>query len=69
MLLGDRDQRVPPSQGRQWVAAVQQIGRAPSVTALSFPGEGHAIASSGANAHAQQTAVAWLIAQLQPEQP
>ena len=64
MILGAADQRVPPSQGRQWVAALQQLGKCPEVRAVSFPGEGHAIASSGANAHAQQTAVAWLIQQL-----
>jgi len=64
MILGASDQRVPPSQGRQWTAAVQQLGRSPKMGAISFPGEGHAIASSGANAHAQQTAVAWLVKHL-----
>ena len=69
MLLGAGDLRVPPSQGRQWVAAVQQCARAPAPMALSFPGEGHAIASLEANAHAQQTAVAWLLEHLGPEPP
>ena len=40
MILGASDQRVPPSQGRQWVAALQQIGRSPEVAApLSSAGE------------------------------
>ena len=55
---------MPPSQGRQWVAAVQQVGNAPEPMALSFPDEGHAIASVEGNAHAQQTAVAWLVERL-----
>lgn len=65
MLIGDGDQRVPPSQGRQWVAAVQQNGRSPEVLALSFPGDGHAIPSVEANGHAVQTALAWILEKLQ----
>ena len=34
------------------------------LTALEFPGEGHAIASVDGNAHAQQSAVAWLVERL-----
>ena len=65
LLLGDSDQRVPPSQGRQWAAALQQQ-KAPraEVTVLEFPGGGHSIAGVAQNAHAQQTACAWLIEQL-----
>ena len=65
MLIGAGDQRVPPSQGRQWVAAVQQNGLSPEVLALSFPGDGHAIPSVEANGHAVQTALAWILEKLQ----
>ena len=70
MLLGAADQRVPHKQGRSWVSAVQQVHqraggkRALDLTALEFPGEGHAIASVEGNAHAQQSAVAWLVERL-----
>ena len=65
LLLGDADQRVPPSQGRQWAAALQQQPhpRAP-LTVLQYPGGGHSIAGTEQNAHAQQTACSWLIEQL-----
>ena len=43
---------------------MQQVGNAPEPMALSFPDEGHAIASVEGNAHAQQTAVAWLVERL-----
>ena len=72
MLLGAADQRVPHKQGRSWVAALQQVRQqqqdAPPVEALEFPGEGHAIASIEGNAHAVQSAVAWLVKQLKPRQ-
>ena len=71
MLLGAADMRVPHGQGRSWVSAVQQVhmrsaaGRQKlDVTALEFPGEGHSIASVEGNAHAQQSAVAWLVQRL-----
>lgn len=71
MLLGAADQRVPHKQGRSWVSAIQQIhqrtgggGKKLDLTALEFPGEGHAIASVEGNAHAQQSAVAWLVERL-----
>ena len=43
MLLGAADQRVPHSQGREWVAALQSQPSPPTVVALEYPGEGHAI--------------------------
>ena len=71
MLLGAADQRVPHKQGRSWVSAVQQVHQRSGsarhkldLTALEFPGEGHAIASVEGNAHAQQSAVAWLLERL-----
>ena len=65
MLLGAADRRVPHSQGRQWVAALQaRAGGGPEVLALEFPAQGHAIASLDANAHAVQSAVAWLVERL-----
>jgi len=68
MLLGAADMRVPHKQGREWVSALQHTRRsAPEgakVTALEFPGEGHAIASVEGNAHAIQSAVAWLVEKL-----
>ena len=44
--------------------APRRTAARPDVTALEFPGEGHSIASLEANAHAQQSAVAWLVARL-----
>ena len=71
MLLGAADQRVPHKQGRSWVSALQQVrqrkGAPADVTALEFPGEGHAIASLEGNAYAQQSAVAWLVERLRGE--
>lgn len=67
MVLGAADQRVPRSQGRQWVAALQQRAGAAGadVTALEYPGEGHAIATSTeASAHVLQSVVAWLVGKL-----
>ena len=68
MLLGAADMRVPHTQGREWVSALQHtrqlVPGAPEVTALEFPGEGHAIASVEGNAHAIQSAVAWLVDKL-----
>jgi len=68
MLLGAADQRVPNKQGRAWVAALQHRRQdrpdAPEVRALEFPGEGHSIASIEGNAHAVQSAVAWLVEKL-----
>lgn len=68
MLLGAADQRVPHKQGRLWVAALQHRRQArldaPEVRALEFPGEGHSIASVEGNAHAVQSAVAWLAEKL-----
>ena len=72
MLLGAADQRVPHSQGRSWVAALQHVRRhqpdAAEVVALEFPGEGHAIGSVEGNAHAVQSAVAWLVEKLRTRQ-
>ena len=59
VLLGAADQRVPPTQGREWVAAVESLGRA-EVSALEYAGEGHAIRGLANHAHAVQSAVAWL---------
>ena len=64
MLLGDSDMRVPPAQGRSWVAALERQPHAPPVVALQYPGEGHAIAGSEANPHVVQSVVTWLSAQL-----
>ena len=68
MLLGAADMRVPRSQGREWTSALQQVrarrGDATEITALEFPGEGHAIGSVEGNAHAVQSAVAWLVEKL-----
>ena len=68
MLLGAADQRVPHKQGRSWVSALQSLRQkqddAKEVMALEFPGEGHAIGSIEGNAHAVQTAVAWLVEKL-----
>eukprot|EP00908_Phaeocystis_cordata_P013729 Transcript_24788.p1 GENE.Transcript_24788~~Transcript_24788.p1 ORF type:complete len:357 (+),score=145.14 Transcript_24788:1549-2619(+) len=61
MLLGAADVRVPHSQGREWVAALQAQPSPPEVVALEYPGEGHAIAGAEQQAHAVQTAVAWLL--------
>ena len=63
MLLGAADRRVPHSQGRQWVAALQSRPGA-EVVALEFPAQGHAIGALDANAHAVQSAVAWLVGRL-----
>ena len=58
------------------MSALQQVRRAQAaggasaeVRALEFPGEGHAIASVEGNAHAQQSAVAWLVEKLGVEKP
>ena len=65
-IIGAADQRVPPSQGREWVAALESCrlrtdGPLPGeVDALFYEGEGHAIAGSEANAHATQAAMQWL---------
>ena len=67
--------RVPPSQAREWVAALESRERragaskegaldAPMHDALEYPGEGHAIAGAQANAHAVQSAVAWFLNRL-----
>ena len=69
MLLGAADQRVPHKQGRSWVSALQSLRQkdgdgAAEVMALEFPGDGHAIPSIEGNAHAVQTAVAWLVERL-----
>ena len=37
MLLGAGDQRVPHSQGREWVAALQSQPEPPPVVALADP--------------------------------
>ena len=52
MLLGAADQRVPHSQGREWVAALQSQPSPPEVVALEYPGEGHAIGGAEQQAHA-----------------
>ena len=69
MLLGAADQRVPHKQGRSWVSALQSLRQkdgdgAAEVMALEFAGDGHAIPSIEGNAHAVQTAVAWLVERL-----
>ncbi len=64
VLLGAADQRVPPTQGREWVAAVESLGRA-EVSALEYAGEGHAIRGLANHAHAVQSAVAWLTQKLE----
>jgi hypothetical protein len=64
VLLGAADQRVPPTQGREWVAAVESLGRA-EVSALEYAGEGHAIRELANHAHAVQSAVAWLTQKLE----
>ena len=61
MLLGAADQRVPHSQGREWVAALQSQPSPPEVVALEYPGEGHAIGGAEQQAHAVQSAVSWLL--------
>ena len=73
MLLGAADQRVPHKQGRSWVTALQHVRRAtpgaPEVSALEFPNEGHGITSVEGNAHAVQSAIAWLVEKLQAQGP
>jgi dipeptidyl aminopeptidase/acylaminoacyl peptidase len=74
-LIGAADMRVPPSQGREWVAALESRQPRPQGTgavedaaqhdALEYEGEGHAIAGAEANAHAVQSAVAWLLNKLE----
>lgn len=74
-LIGAADMRVPPSQGREWLAALESRQPRPKVPgaaepatlhdALEYEGEGHAIAGAEANAHAVQSAVAWLLAKLE----
>lgn len=74
-LIGAADMRVPPSQGREWLAALESRQPRPQVPgaaepatlhdALEYEGEGHAIAGAEANAHAVQSAVAWLLAKLE----
>ena len=67
MLLGAGDLRVPHTQGREWVAALQSQPDPPEVVALEYPGEGHAIASAEQQAHAVQAAVAWLVQHTAPQ--
>mmetsp|Transcript_47982 Transcript_47982/g.79421 ORF Transcript_47982/g.79421 Transcript_47982/m.79421 type:complete len:119 (+) Transcript_47982:280-636(+) len=64
MLLGGSDQRVPPSQGRQWVTARRQRQPGADVTVLEFPESGHGILGAEVNAHAKQSAISWLLGQL-----
>ena len=66
MLLGAADLRVPHSQGREWVAALQAQPAPPEVVAIEYPGEGHAIAGAEQQAHAVQAAVAWLVEHTAP---
>ena len=61
MLLGAADSRVPPTQGRQYVAALQELPHAPEVACLEYEGEGHALGGTEAQAHAVQTLVCWLL--------
>ena len=60
VLLGSGDERVPPSQGRQYVSALQAQPSPPRVEVNEYPGEGHSLAGAEANAHAVQSAVAFL---------
>jgi len=62
MVIGASDQRVPPLNGREYVATLQAQGKA--VTAYQYPDNGHAIAGPEANAHVVTTIVAWLWNQL-----
>ena len=52
------------------MTALQHVRRAtpgaPEVSALEFPNEGHGITSVEGNAHAVQSAIAWLVEKLQP---
>ena len=45
MLLGAADQRVPHSQGREWVAALQSQPSPPEVGALEYQGTYHQLDS------------------------
>lgn len=71
MLLGLGDKRVPPSQGRYYVASLCELPHRPEVSCLEYPGEGHAIAGTESQAHAVQSVVSWLLDHLgiKPNEP
>ena len=51
-------------QGLQYVAALHEQPHRPEVTCLEYPGEGHSLAGTEAQAHAVQSVVSFLTAHL-----
>lgn len=57
LLMGDKDQRVPPTQGRNYFHALK--GRGKTVEMLWFPGEGHGLDSVEAGRACWEAARDW----------
>lgn len=62
LVLGGSDKRVPPTQGREWCAALEARGHA--VQLHEYPDDGHSLAGPEATAHVSVSIVRWLAEQL-----
>ena len=58
VVLGASDKRVPPLNGREFVAALRMMGK--RAACHEYPGEGHAIPGHESNAHVTVTVASWL---------
>lgn len=59
MLLGDKDLRVPPEQGRLWYDALRDCGKA-KTKLLRYPEDSHALSGVGCAADCFMSAWQWL---------